>query len=129
MLVHLKPKIFFLIDGLGAFITALFLSTLLKIYYTYFRMPQNVLTVLAIIAIFYCIFSFICFLTLKNNWRPFLLALSIMNLFYCFLTFGLVLFHFHHLTNLGIAYFFGEILIIMVLAFFEYNKAKNLIDG
>ena len=125
-MVKLNPKIIFLIDSIGALATALLLSTILKIYNEFFGMPESVLSVLAIIAFLYCLYSFICFLSVKNNWRPFLMVLSIMNVSYCLLTFGLVLYHFSQLTKFGIVYFFGEIFIILGLVYYELKKAKNV---
>jgi hypothetical protein len=115
----LKPKILFLIDSLGALVTAFFLFVILKKFNLYFGMPQTTLTYLSIVAIVFCLYSMSCFLFLNNHWQPFLKIISLGNLLYCCLTIGLVLYNYQSLTALGITYFLAEILIICMLVFVE----------
>ncbi len=118
-----KPTMLFLIDGLGAMLTASSLFVLSTHYNEYFGMPRIVMTCLSMIAAIFCIYSTSCFLFLKDNWTPFIRAIIIANLLYCVLTIGLIFFYFPMLTILGITYFFGEIAIICGLVYIEFKSA------
>lgn len=114
-----KPKTLFLIDGLGAFVTAFFLFVILRRFNDYFGMPQKALVYLSLIAVVFCLYSITCFFFLRDNWKPFLRAISIANLLYCCLTISLVIRYFPKLTFLGLTYFLVEIMIVCGLVFIE----------
>jgi hypothetical protein len=118
------PKTLFLVDALGAVATAFSLFVVLRNYYTCFGMPEYILTYLSIIAISFCMYSTACFFLLKDNWTPFLRAISIANLIYCMLTMALLYIYFQELTTLGLAYFTIEILIILALVYVEWSVAS-----
>jgi hypothetical protein len=120
----LKPKIIFLIDSLGALVTAFFLFAILRTFNEYVGMPQITLTYLSLIAVIFCLYSTTCFFLLKDNWRPFLRIISIANLLYCFLTTGLVISYHQNLTGIGMAYFVGEIIVVSGLIFVELKTLK-----
>ena len=115
----LKPKCIFLIDGLGAILTVAILFSVLRPFNEYIGMPQTTLTYLSLIGVFFFLYSITCFLLLKNNWQPFLRAISIANLPYCCLTIGVVIYHYQSITILGITYFLAEIIVVCGLVFIE----------
>lgn len=117
--LKLKPTTLFLIDSLGAFVTAFFLFAILRTFHQYVGMPPSTLTYLAIIAIIFCLYSITCFFFLNDHWQPFLRAISIANLFYCCLTLILVISYYQSITILGVAYFLGEIMVVGALVFIE----------
>jgi len=125
MLNKLKPRQFFLVDSLGALITTMMLGLVLARFESIFGMPQKVLYVLASIALVFCIYSFLSYLLLKENWRPFLKIISIANLLYCFLSLGLVIYFFGKLTILGVTYFVLELIVILILVRIELKVAFN----
>ena len=114
-----NPKIIFLIDGLGAFLTALLLGTVLIRLEEVFGMPAKVLTPLSILAFIYAIYSMSCHFFVGGDWRPFLRVIAIANLIYCCITLGLIVLFYRTLTILGLTYFFGEIIIMGGLVFIE----------
>ena len=117
----LNPKRLFLIDSFGAFLTAFFLFAILRTFNEYFGMPKLTLDFLSIIALAFSVYSFCCFFLVSNNWHPFLRTISIANILYCCLTLGLVIYYYPLLTILGVTYFLIEIIIVVVLVFFEIN--------
>ena len=123
--VIILPKKLFLIDSAGAFITAILLYVVVRTFNPYFGMPAEKVSVLSIIALLFCIYSMICFLLLKDNWKLFLKIISIANLFYCCSTMSLIIYYYPVLTILGVVYFSGEILIISALAFIEWKTAAT----
>src|SRR5688572_23237184 len=104
-----NPKRIFLIDGLGALLT-LFSLALITSFNGYFGIPKPALTVLSTLAFFLCVYSMYCFVCIPNNWRKFLTVLSTVNLLYCLLTLGLVIYYFEQFTVFAISYFSLEIL-------------------
>ena len=121
----LNPKRLFLIDSFGAFLTAFFLFAILRTFDEYFGMPKLTLDFLSIIALAFSVYSFCCFFLVSNNWHPFLRTISIANILYCCLTLGLVIYYYPLLTILGVTYFLIEIIIVVVLVFFEINVLKK----
>jgi len=121
-----KQKTLFLIDSIGALITAFSLFVVMRTFNAYFGMPEKELTYLSIIAVCFGIYSAFCFLFLKRELSPFIKLIGFANLFYCALTFGLIIKHYSSLTLMGIAYFLIEIIIIWALSYVELNVAKEI---
>ena len=121
-----KPRALFLFDGLGAALTTFFLYFLLRPYYNYFGMSENILKYLSVIALVYGVYSISCFFLIKDNWSPFLRIIGIGNLLYCILTMTLLFAYCPSLTRLGLTYFIAEILIIGLLIFTEFSVANRL---
>lgn len=114
----------FLLDGIGATLTAILPFALLAVFGDMLRMPIKILFVLSGIAAVYALYSLSCyFLPLKNR-KPFLQGIMVANIAYCCLTLGLVLYYWATLSWLGKAYFLGEIGIVLVVVFLE--KEINL---
>ncbi len=121
-----KLKILFLIDSIGALLTAFLLLVILKYFNGYFKMPKAILIYLSIIAIFFSIYSATCFFLLKENWIPFIRIIYIANLLYCILTLGILLNYYSIITTICVIYFLLEIVIICGLVYIEYNVALKL---
>lgn len=121
----LNPKRLFLIDSIGAFLTAFILFAILRTFNEYFGMPPIILTYLSVIALLFCLYSMTCFFLLNDNWRPFLRIISIANLLYCCLTLGLIIYYFQLLTVLGIIYFLAEIIVVCSLVFVELKTLSK----
>lgn len=120
--LYLNPKRLFLIDSIGALITAFFLFVIMR----NFGMPNPVLTHLSIAAVGLSVYSLACFFILRGNWSPFLMALGIANLLYCSWTTILIILHFDLLTGFNFIYFFGEIVLISGLVYLEFKAASLL---
>ncbi|MCF6348539.1 MAG: hypothetical protein L3J20_09610 [Flavobacteriaceae bacterium] len=81
-----NPKKLFLIDSLGAFITAFLLGVVLTRFEVVFGMPKTVLYYLSLIALIFSIYSICCHFLLEKNWKPYLKGIIIANLTYCLIT-------------------------------------------
>lgn len=127
-----KPKALFLIDSLGAMLTAFLLFVVVRYFNEYFGMPKTVLTYLSAIAACFFIYSMACFYFLKGNRTRFIIVIGIANLLYCILTILLLIVYYPTLTTVGIAYFLIEIAIVCGLVYIELNVAieinKNRVD-
>jgi hypothetical protein len=114
-----SPKLLFLIDGCGAFLTVFLLGIVLPRLGELIGMPQNILCYLSMIACVFVIYSISCYFFIQKKWRFFLKIIAIANLLYCFLTLGLAIILYPSLTIWDIVYFSGEIAIIGSLVFVE----------
>lgn len=123
----IQPQKLFLVDSLGALLSAILLGLVLALFEKTFGMPQNVLYALAVIPCVFAVYSFLCFLSKTAHWRPFMKIIAIANLLYCCLTAGLMIYFYQQLTILGLIYFVLEIMIVMSLAFIEWKTASNLL--
>lgn len=122
------PKRLFLLDGIGALITATLLIVLLSNFESTFGVPPTLLNALAGIAIVFGIYSLTCYFKLRDHWQPFLRAIAIGNLSYCVLTVFLLVVFGHEITVFGVAYFLAEILIILLLAASELVTVRHGAD-
>ena len=120
----LNPKKLFLIDSIGAFLTAFILFAILSRYEERFGMPRKVLYVLSVMACIYAIYSIYCYYFIEHPWQHFLKIIGIANLLYCMLTIGLVIAYHQSITILGFIYFLLEISVIGCLVIIEL-KASN----
>ncbi|TPG44185.1 hypothetical protein EAH81_06020 [Flavobacterium pectinovorum] len=121
-----KPKTLFLIDSLGALLTAQFLFIILQNFSPYIGMPKTVLNLLWWAAVCFFFYSAFCFLFLKEKWAFFIRLVSIANALYCLLTLAFLFMHYKELTHLGLAYFIVETAIISVLVYIELKVSAKI---
>ncbi len=121
-----KQRTLFLIDSLGALLTAFSLFVIVRQFNEYFGIPITILTYLSVIAICFCIYSTACFLFLNRRWTPFIRVIGIANLLYCALIMGLLIKYYPLQTIIGTVYFLIEIVIICGLAYIELNVATEI---
>ena len=125
----LQPKKLFLIDSTGAFLSAFLLGVVLVSLERTFGMPRNVLYFLSVSACIFGIYSLMCYVLLKEHWKPYLQMIAFANLLYCCLTIGLVIYWSKELTNLGLLYFLSEIGVVITLAIVELKTASKQMDN
>lgn len=124
-----NPKGLFLIDGLGALLTAFLVGIVLRMFEDAFGMPSKFLDFLSVLGGVFAIYSISCYLFVPKNWRIFLRVIAIANLLYCLLTAVLVILLYQQLTILGVIYFIGEILIVIALVYVEWSvSSENIIE-
>lgn len=120
-----NPEKLFLLDSIGAFLTALLLVLMLLFFNKFIGIDTKTLCLLISIAVLYSIYSFLCFKIQPEKWQIFLKIIAAANIIYAggMLTF-LILNH-DYLTMLGIVYFSVESVIIISLACLEFKVIKN----
>lgn len=124
-LIH-RPKFIFLLDALGALLTSTLIGGLLVTYQPYIGLPFTWLYILAAIAAVFTIYSSVCAILIRRNWKPFLQIIIIANTLYTCLTAALLIIYQTEVTVLGSAYFIGEILIIFGVIWLEIKTLKGL---
>lgn len=123
----MNPKKLFLIDGSGALLSAFLLGVVLVRFEPVFGMPRETLYFLAFLPCIFAVYDIYCYLRITKNQELFLKFIAAANLVYCFVSTGLVLQHYQRLTNLGLAYFVLEIIVVIVLAMVELKTASGTI--
>jgi len=120
-----NPKTMFLIDGIGAIVSAIMLGIVLPKLQHLIGMPTEVLYYLATAAIGFSIYSLTCFAMDPIRWPFFLKVIAYINLTYCAVSIGLVFYYYPQLSKLGIAYFAVEKIIVFYIAMIELKTAKQ----
>ncbi len=116
-------KRFFLIDCLGAITSTFLLGFVLVRFQSFFGMPTGTLYVLAGIAACFAVYSGMGYLITGLQKPAFLRTIAVANVLYCLLTLSLVYVYREVITAWGIAYFVGEVVIVVLLATREWKRA------
>jgi len=120
-----KPQRVFLLDGLGALLTAFMHGFVLIKFHDQVGMPPAVLYALSVIALVFAIYSLTCAKIAKDNWRLLLRIVVVANLVFGALSIAMVFIFFHDLHLLGFVYFGLEIIVLGLIANFEYTVAGS----
>ncbi|MGL4599347.1 MAG: hypothetical protein ACRCYO_17625, partial [Bacteroidia bacterium] len=115
----------FLLDGFGAVLTAFLVGFVLPLLDSFFKIPQFMCAVLSMIAIVLASYSFTCYFLVRKNWSVFLYVIAVANLLYCLLTLVIIFYNYEILSIYDLLYFGVEMLIVMVLAYFELRTAAR----
>jgi putative flippase GtrA len=122
-----NPTKLFIIDGLGAILSAFLLGYVLVKFENIFGIPSKTLYTLAAMPVFFAFYDLYCIRNKKDDLGHFMKGIAIINLTYCCIS---ILFAFYHLgtiTIFGWSYLIIEILIIIILTIIEYKVAIRLI--
>jgi hypothetical protein len=119
----LSHRNIFLIDGLGAILSAFMLSVVLTYFESLFGMPHEVLKPLAVVACIFSMYSLTCHFNAFSNWQPLLKLIAISNTIFCLVSIGFVVYYFEKLTSIGICYFVLEVIVVGMLVFTEFRIA------
>jgi hypothetical protein len=119
--LHAQPRNIFLIDGIGAALSALFLLGILAQFPEYVGLSKNIFLALGAIACLLCTYSFACFF-FSTKKRPALLGVTIAaNTLYAALTLSLLLYFGQMISFLGMYYFISELIVLGILIKLEYG--------
>ena len=123
------PKKLFLIDGLGAILSAFLLGFVLVKLEQVFGIPSKTLYFLATMPVFFAIYDLYCARKNNDDLGQFMRGIAIINLIYCCISIVFAFYHFGTITIFGWSYLLMEILIIITLASIEFKVAKRLIKN
>jgi len=123
--IERNPKVLFLIDGIGALVTAFCLGIVLVHFENIFGIPPSILYVLAVIAIFYAVYDFYSYRQPKAQAAKYLRGIAVLNIMYCLSSLSLASYHSEQITIWAWAYLINEIIIIVLLSMLEFKIANN----
>ena len=121
-----NPRVLFLIDGIGALLSAFFLGLVFTRFESVFGMPEKALYFLALFPILFAIYDFIVYFIKSNNWILSIQIIAFANLVYSLISILLIYQNIQQLTVLAVTYFSLELLIIFSLVIIEYRTAAKL---
>lgn len=122
----IDPRRLFLIDGIGAIVSAVLLGIVLVKFHLFFGIPVQSLYFLAALPCFFAVFDFYCYFKKVKRIGVFLKVIALINISYCVLSIGLAVYHNEEVTYLGWAYILVEIFIVATLAMIELKVANSL---
>ncbi len=123
--LDLNSKKLFIIDGIGALVSAFMLGVVLVAFQIYIGIPKPTLYLLAALPCLFAIYDFYCYNSITKNITLYLKGIAYANISYCFLSLGLVLFHFKNVTFIGWTYIIVEIIVVLGIATLELNVANK----
>lgn len=121
-----NPKRIFLMDSIGAFLSATSLMVILCFFEPEFEIPKKMLYFLFVIACILSIYSIRCYYLFDKRWEKHLRTILIANILYCILTITLLAIFRNSVTLLAIIYFILELIIISCIAFIEIKTVKKV---
>ncbi len=124
--MNLSGRSVFLLDGIGALISAIFTGLVLPRLYHWTGLPPSVAYAMVIFPLVYSSYSFGCYLFLKTTKRVMLIAIIIANLFYCFVS-TVIIFILPSLTMWGSLILLAEIVIVLGVVAIEFNVYRKLL--
>jgi hypothetical protein len=119
-----RIKLLFLIDGMGALLSAFLLGVVLVIFQPLFGIPVSTLYFLAALPCVFAAYDFYCYFGVKKGLGQSLKVIATANLLYCLLSLGFAFYHAESLTVLGWVYIVVEVLIVVTLALVEWKIGK-----
>lgn len=124
--MYKNPKKLFLIDGLGAIVSAFLLGIVLVHFESVFGIPRKTLYLLAFIPCVFAAFDFYYYFKKVENFAAGLKLIAFANLMYCCLSIGFGFYHYQKLTAFGWMYIILEVGIIVSLVYLELKTAVHL---
>lgn len=122
--MNLNKRSIFLLDGVGAFVSAIFTGLILPLFSQWIGLPTWALYSLAVLPLIYGIYSLSCFWLIKTASPIMLKTVILANLFYCLVS-GVVIFIFPEITIWGRLLLGGEILIVLGVVAIELRVYRN----
>ena len=122
-----SPKKLFLIDGVGALVSAFLLGLVLVELDSIFNIPHRTLYLLALFPCVFAVYDIVCYLVLKNKIGLFLKIIALMNLGYCFISILLAFYHLEIISIFAWIYIIMEVFLIfglIALQIYIANKIK-----
>ncbi len=123
---ELNPKKIFLVDGLGAMLSAFLLVFVLARFEPIFGIPPEPLYFLSIIPILFAVYDLYAYQKKHQKTGPLLKGIALLNLIYCLISIGLILYHFATITLFGWLYILLEIVIVLILATIECRVGRKI---
>lgn len=124
--IDLAARNVFLIDGIGAILTSIFMFLLLAPYHEYLGLPKHHLLTFGKIAVVLGFYSFSIYLSFKRPGPLFFYLISFFNLGYVLYTSTILIHQMQFITIWGWLYFIGEIAILFSLIVVEWKTARNV---
>jgi hypothetical protein len=118
---NITPRKLFLVDGIGALVTAISTGFLLPWCMPSVGVPLSVLKALAGVALLFPTFSLLSFYFFNLRWAKYLAMVAVANMVYCLVTLSVLFYFRESATAWALVYFLAEALVVAVLATHEWR--------
>ena len=118
----------FVVDALGALISAMLLGFVLPVYKDVFGIPLSTLNVLAIIPMGFVFYDLSVYFFTRSIKRLHLRMIAVLNILYCVVSLAYVINDMDEVTLLGWTYIIGEVLIVLGIAVYEWRIGFGIGD-
>lgn len=119
-----SPRTLFLVDGVGALVTALLVGVVLPALGEYIGTPRPVLRALALAAAVFAAYSLTCAAAQPTRWPGYLRGIALANAAYCLVTAAVLVRYSATIHLLDWLYFVGEIVLVGALVMLELRVAR-----
>lgn len=124
----LQPNQLFVIDGLGALVSAFMLGVVLINFQHLVGIPTPTLYLLGAIPCGFLLYDIYSRFSNKEDKSGLLFGIGILNLLYCLLSVGLAVSHADVITQLGWIYLIIEVIIVSGIGWYEIKVSRTLSD-
>lgn len=121
-----NPNKLFLVDFLGALITALLSGLVVPQFESLLGVPKQPLLILSGIAVVFAIYSLICYLKVEKNYSMFLKIIALANSGFIVITPFVLMPYWDTITVVGMLYFVLEWIVVAFLIQIELKVATTL---
>lgn len=121
-----KPRTLFIIDGLGALVSAFFIGFVLVKFQPFIGLSKSTLYFLAVFPIILIVYNVYFYFRNPIKVLFCLKIIAFLNLFYCFLSIAIILYNYNSITKLGLLYFGLEILMLILLIRLEFSVVHKI---
>lgn len=118
--MRLNEKNIFLLDGIGAILSACFTGLILIRYSLFLGINVSTLQNLALLPTVYAFYSLSCYFFASKTKPWMLLTIIGANLFYCLISLSLILFR-ERITWRGQLLLAAEIIVVLLVVLLEFN--------
>jgi FtsH-binding integral membrane protein len=119
-----SPRTLFLVDGVGALVTALVVGVVLPALGEHIGTPRPILRALALTAAVFAAYSLTCAAAQPTRWPRYLRGIALANAGYCLVTAAVLIRFSATLHALDWIYFAGEIVVVGALVTLELRVAR-----
>jgi len=120
----LTTKTIFLLDGIGAMLSTMFLACI-AYFFDGFGLPLHAMSILIALAATFMVYSLACYLFVDEKWRACLWLIVSANAAYSLLTMAAVIHFWGNVNALGVFYFVSEIMVIYAVVYLELSVLRQ----
>ena len=133
MIPQRKPNIpikqWFIIDGVGACLSALLLLTVLWNLQELFGIPTRVLMLLVVPPVIFAAYDAYCWFSQSSFAARRLRNMAMANLAYIGFSLSLLLLHLDEITTWGVLYLVGEMIVVFILYLLEWKVSAKALQS
>lgn len=122
----IQQRNIFLLDGIGALVSAIIMGLIIANYVPFFGLPKEAAYFLTVFPCLFMVYSLYCHFQKPKPFQSYLKMIIIANLLYCFISLGVVFYHYESLTKFGLGYLLLEKAVVLLVIIVELKVLKTI---